>query len=162
MVTMLSGVIVIHVVSCPLAAASAETSEWRPGANVKPATPSRKPPPATVPAPMKARRDHFLSPVRFAFFAAATSVMGHLGATRRLVDRRAHAREGSASADFRDAGVDLAVRGIGNLRQQSGDGHDDARLAVTALWHLVFDPGLLHSVQRAVDCAIRREPLDRL
>src|SRR5713101_1700093 len=89
--------------------------------------------------------------------AWSTSSRRRSFAPASLVDGRAYAGERTASADVRETRVDLLVCRVRNLRQEASDGHDHARLAVAALRHLVRDPGLLHSVERAV----LRQPFDR-
>src|SRR5262245_643438 len=112
-VTSESGATVIQVLSSPSLFASS-----RFGASASTATPSTKPPPATVPAPMKARRVH----TRTGAVLLMTDGM----------DRSSHARERAAAADVGDAGVDVLVRGSGMLVEQRGHRHDHPALAVAA------------------------------
>ena len=91
-------------------------------------------PPATAAEPtMKARRERFcMCPSHF------SAIFG-----RGRVDRGADARIGSATAEI--AGhhlVDVFVRRLGDQFEKRDGLHDLAGLAVAALRHLMFDPGL--------------------
>src|SRR5262245_64896662 len=46
-------------------------------------------------------------------------------------------------------GLDVVVGGVRRLLEQRARGHDLPALAVTALWHVAFDPRLLDRVQAA-------------
>ena len=54
------------------------------------------------------------------------------------------------------ARIDIFVRGLGVLGEQSRGGHHLARLAIAALGHVDFLPGLLNGMR-----AIRRKPFER-
>src|SRR6478609_1229028 len=103
--------------------------------------PSAMPPP-TAAVPTKKER-------RF-IFGTKFMCAPPLRFCRSGVDRRAYLLEGAAPANVGDLLVDI---GVGRLRlelEQLGDGHDHAALAITALRHVVVDPGLLHLVQHTV------------
>src|SRR3546814_8337164 len=53
---------------------------------------------------------------------------------------RSDAGISAAAADARHRGVDLCIAGVAVRAQQRGGGHDHARLAETALRHLLGDP----------------------
>ncbi len=72
------------------------------------------------------------------------------------MDRLPHLLERAATANVRDLEIDLGIGRVGLVLEQSRNRHDHAALAVAALRHVIFDPRLLHLVQRAV----LREPLD--
>src|SRR3546814_9947377 len=69
---------------------------------------------------------------------------------------RSDAGISAAAADARHRGVDLCIAGVAVRAQQRGGGHDHARLAETALRHLLGDPRLLHRM-----AAVARQALDR-
>ena len=73
-----------------------------------------------------------------------------------LVDRLAHPEVRPASADIRHVGVDVRVRRLRDLLEQSRRRHQHSRLAIAALRHVEIDPGFLERMGRC-----RREPLDR-
>src|SRR3989441_4757672 len=75
---------------------------------------------------------------------------------RRGVDRFTDLLERAAPADVRDRRVDIGVGRPRLVLQESRHRHDHAGLAVTALRHLMVDPGLLHLLQNAVG----GQPLD--
>src|ERR1700752_3454037 len=66
------------------------------------------------------------------------------------VDRLAHLLEGSAATDIGDGVVDVLVGWFRLFFQERRHRHDHAGLAISALRHVVGDPGLLHLVQLAV------------
>ena len=68
----------------------------------------------------------------------------------------AHLLEGAATADIGDVGVDVGVGRLRLVLEQRRHRHDHAALAIAALRHVVFEPGLLHLVQHAV----LRQPFD--
>src|SRR5262252_7900434 len=101
--------------------------------------PSASPPPAAAVPITKERR--FILGMKF------------IGASLRVrggVDRRAHLLEGPAAADIGEVGVDVGVGRLRLVLEEIGDRHDHAGLTVAALRHVVFEPGLLHLVERAV------------
>src|SRR2546422_8975963 len=69
---------------------------------------------------------------------------------RRGVHGFAHLLERPAATDVGDARVDVGVGGLRLLLQKGRHRHDHTGLAVTALGHLMVDPGLLNLVQDAV------------
>src|SRR3546814_13252288 len=69
---------------------------------------------------------------------------------------RSDAGISAAAADARHRGVDLCIAGVAVRAQQRGGGHDHARLAETALRHLLGDPRLLHRM-----AAVDRQALAR-
>src|SRR5262245_32195762 len=120
-VTRLSGVTRSQVVSCPVVGASSATTLCLLGENATPATPRTKPPPASVPVPMNARRVHLR------MFASST--------LSDRVDRTSHPYERATAADVRNRRVDVFVGRTRKLFEQRGDRHDHARLAVPTLRH---------------------------
>src|SRR6266853_5769553 len=76
---------------------------------------------------------------------------------RRGVNGFAHLLERTATADVGDPRVDVGVGRLRLVLQKRRHRHDHPGLAVTALGHVVVDPGLLDLVQ---DAAVR-QALDR-
>src|ERR1700722_8913776 len=74
-----------------------------------------------------------------------------------VVDGFADALVRAAAADVSAHGiVNIRIGWVGFLRQQRRRGHDLPGLAVSALRHVFFDPGLLHRMRR-----IHRKPFNR-
>src|SRR5215210_6790231 len=119
------------VTSGPFAAASADEMP-----NGKP---SASPPPAAAAPTTKDRR--FILGIKF-----MTSSSRAGGGVNGL----AHLLEGAAAADIGDRFVDVFVGRLRLFLQQCRDRHDHSGLTVTALRHVVVDPGFLHLMQRAV------------
>src|SRR5882757_8923982 len=46
--------------------------------------------------------------------------------------------------------IDVCIRRLRLLREQGGSGHYLSCLTITALWHIVLDPGDLQRMQRAI------------
>src|SRR5215813_6033653 len=106
--------------------------------------PSARPPAAAVPITNERR-------LMRCDMAALRSRVG------RGVDRSAHLLEGATATDIGDRAIDVRVRGLWLVLEQSRHRHDHSCLAIAALWHVVLDPGPLHLVQSA---AVGK-PLDR-
>jgi hypothetical protein len=66
------------------------------------------------------------------------------------VDGGAHAGVGATTANVGHRGIDVFIGGFGLFLEQGYCSEHLAALAVTALRHLVVDPGLLHGVQAAL------------
>src|SRR4029450_2240311 len=58
-------------------------------------------------------------------------------------DRGSNPLVGATPANVRDFPIDVAVRGVSGACQQGRHRHDLAGLAITALRHIVLDPGTL-------------------
>jgi hypothetical protein len=67
----------------------------------------------------------------------------------------ADADVGPAAADIGEVGVDIGVGRLRVLLQESGGGHDLPGLTITALRHVLGEPGLLHGVP-----GVRRKAFD--
>src|ERR1700751_5547472 len=79
---------------------------------------------------------------------------------RGAVDRLADAEVGSATAKIAGHGVvDVCVCRFGVSREERGGGHDLARLAVSALRHLLGDPSALHHLEGVLPEAFDRSDL---
>src|ERR1700730_9474878 len=83
--------------------------------------------------------------------------MAASSSVRDSMNCRAHLLEGAATADIGDGLVDVLIGRLWLLLEQRRHRHDHAALAIAALRHIVFDPGLLHLVQGAAG----GEALDR-
>src|SRR5262249_43909042 len=123
--------------------ASSDTTLCLLGEKATPATPRTKPPPASVPVPMNARRVHLR------MFASST--------VSDRVDGTSHPDECATAADVRNRRVDVFVGRARNLFKQRSDGDDHPRLAVPALRYRLIEPRLLDGIESTVS----REALDR-
>src|ERR1700740_134926 len=97
--------------------------------------PTARPPAAVAPATMKLRR------VSCCLVMIASPLRLHR--VGGAMYRAAQARISAATANIGDIGVDIRVRRIGEVLQERDRRHDLAGLAVTALRHVLGDPGLL-------------------
>ena len=59
------------------------------------------------------------------------------------MDAATHPVECAAAADVGQVCIDICIAGMGIALKQCGGTHDHARLAVSALGHIKFLPGLL-------------------
>ena len=55
---------------------------------------------------------------------------------------------GPTTADVGNRPVNILIGRLGIAFKHGGGRHDHSRLTVTALGHVMFDPGLLHGVER--------------
>src|SRR6267378_4677042 len=125
MMTVSSGRTTTQALISGLAACAADQGRWKPTAS---------PPPMAVEAFRKSRRV-----IRMA--------LSGLDLLRRRMDRGSDPRIRAAAAEVGHGLVDVPVRRIGLRAQQRHCGEDLAALAVSALRHLMLDPGLLHRVE---------------
>jgi hypothetical protein len=77
------------------------------------------------------------------------------------MDRLADPLVRAAAADISLHGnIDIGIAGFGIAPEQGDSAHDLSRLAVAALRHLLFHPGLLHGLRLfAIDAFYRRDLL---
>src|ERR1051325_7658414 len=104
--------------------------------------PSERPPSAAAPA-RNERRSSLNDAVIASLRSSRPLARSCLGGS---IDRLAHLLVGAAAADVGDCTVNIGVARIRLFGKQGGDSHDEPALAVTALRHVVVDPGLLHLV----------------
>ena len=64
---------------------------------------------------------------------------------------------GTAAADIGHGCIDIRITGIGASLEQGRRSHDHAALAVSALWHIQFDPGFLHRVSAILGQTLNRD-----
>src|SRR4029453_16997013 len=82
-------------------------------------------------------------------------LLSRLHQFRSAMNGAADADVGPAAADIGEVGVDIGVGRLRVLLQESGGGHDPPGLTITALRHVLGEPGLLHGVP-----GVRRKAFD--
>src|SRR5690242_10273349 len=154
-VTVSSGSIRSHALASA-APGGGDRSQGAGSSGAAPARPGNATPTASPPAAVRVvtRKWRRLSGAPVVLTAVASP--SRLHQRGRAVDRGADARVGAAAADVGDRLVDLSVGRLGLALKECHNGHDLARLAVAALWHVLRHPGPLHRM-----VAGGREALDR-